>query len=334
MWCVVFVVVLGVSCTRSRLEREWEITVEQLAGEPLSLVDMFPTDGTAGAGREIDPYLLFNRPIQDAESDLLGGASLSLLDSGEGLLGSPLVDPDGVGLRLRFGELQRHERYELSFVPPFPASRDPIVSIFDTDPVAAHAFNMASGLAVQSFGGNPDHASLLGDLFEPGVYPLWILQVLGADQATAGEPWRADLVFAPARWEPEEDFDFFLRREYGYIGRLLDVVVDSNGDFAHEQEGVFLPLWSSWEVILLYLDDVQVQGHMDLEPEVRLTELRLTGVLGTRWLLRLADEGGGWAEAVNVMEPDVDTNGNDRPDAATFSIYSTPDSVPLAEIDL
>jgi hypothetical protein len=325
---------LLVACGRSRLEEEWQLTVDQLAGDPLELVDWFPADGTAGVGRKVDPYLLLNRPINDEEQALLGGTSITDLEDGDGLLGSPVVDSDGAGISLQFAELQRNERYQLSFVPPFPDQQDPLLSAFDTVPPAGAAFNMASGLIVQSFGGNPDHATVLGDLFEPGVYPLWVLQVLGAEEAAAGQPWRGDFVFAPARWEPEEEFDFYLHRDYGYVARLLDVVVDSEGDFLHEQDGVFLPLWSSWDVILLYLDDVQIEGHFEVEPTLQLTELRLTGVLGTRWLLRLAEEEGGWAEAVNVMEPDVDTNGNDRPDSATFSLFSNPRPLGLSELDL
>ena len=326
--------VLAAGCTRDRLRDEWELTVEQLAGQPVELVDSFPVDGTSGVGRRIDPYLLLNRPLNDDETALLGGATMTELDTGEGLLGSPRVDEDGAGLSLGFGDLDRYERYQLNFTPPFPEQPDPLLAIFDTDPLAEVAFNMSSGLIVRSFGGNPEHASLLGDLFEPGVYPLWILQVLGSVDATPGQPWRADIVFAPARWEPEEEFDYFLRREYGYVGRLLDVVIDQAGDFDHSQPGVFLPLWSAEEVVLLYLVDVRLQGHLELEPAPALSDLQLTGVLTTRWLLRLADEGGGWAEAVGVMEPDVDTNGNDRPDSATFSIYSNPTPVSVAELDL
>jgi len=321
-------------CTRSRLQDEWDLTVSQLAGEPLQLVDHFPVDGTVGVGREVDPYLLFNRPIDDSESALLSPAGLTMLDTGEGHLGSPALDEDGVGLSLGFGELHRHERYQLDFDLPFPDRDERLLEIFDTDPPEAVAFNMASSLAVRSFGGNPEHATVLGDLFEPGVYPLWILQLLGSEALTPGQPGRVDLVFAPARWEPEEEYDYFLHRGYGYVGRLLDVVVDSAGDFEHRQDGLFLPLWSSWDVILLYLVDVRLEGRVELDPEPVVRDLQLTGVLTTRWLLRLAEEGGGWAEAVGVMEPDVDTNGNDRPDSATFSIYSDPTPVAVDELDL
>ena len=322
------------ACNRARLEEEWALTVDQLAGAPLALVDHFPAEGTSGVGRQVDPYLLFNRPLNDAERELVGGGSMAQLDSGEGLLGAPEIDDDGAGLSLRFAELHRHERYQLTVTPPFPGVAAPLQAIFDTEPLADAAFNMSSGLVVQSFGANPDHATLLGDAFEPGVYPLWVMQLLGTTEATAGEPWRADLVFAPARWEPEEEFDYFLRREYGYVGRLLDVVVDSEGDFDHTQDGVFLPLWSSWDVVLLYLEDVRLEGHVELGPPVQVRDLRLTGVLTTRWLLRLADEGGGWSEAVGVLQPDVDTNGNDRPDSATFSLYSNPTPISPAELDL
>jgi hypothetical protein len=324
----------GPGCTRDRLQSEWELTVEQLAGEPATIVDMLPAEATTGVGHRVDPYVLFNRPLNDEEIDLFDVAQVTE-QGGGGVVGSPLLDEDGSGVSLQLPDLARDEAYQVAWVPPLPEADGALRWGFDTNAPGGLAYNMSAYLDVESFGGEPSHADLLDEQFEPGVYPLWILQLLGAPAVLDGQPWRADLVFAPARWEPNEELEWFVRREYGYVGWLADVVVDGTGRIDHRQEGLFLPLWSSWDVVLLYLVDVELQGQVEQSgDEILFTELRLSGVLGTRWLLRLAAGGGGWAEAVNVLQPDIDTNGNGRNDAATFSFTSRPRPVDPVEIDL
>ena len=212
----------------------------------------------------------------------------------------------------------------------------PAVASFSTDPPVGWGFNMSSGLRLESFGGNRAHARQLNDTFVPGEYPLWVLQLVGIPDpvAAAGTPQTVDLVFAPARID-DEGSGYLLRKEYGYVGRLLGVEVAADGSFEHTQDGVFLPLWSADEVVLLYLEEVVLRGQVELGADaIAISEYRLTGMLTTRWLLQLREAGPVWRNAVGVMDLNIDTNGNGVPDAATFSLTSSPTPVPADEIDL
>lgn len=327
-------VLLLPACTRARLESEWEVTVGQLAGLPLEVADRFPADGGTGIGHQVDPYILLNRPLDDREQGILGVATVTDVGEGGGSLGSPELDSDKAGLFLRLPDLRRDATWELGFALPTSLGAEPDAVIFDTVAPEGAAFNMSTGLVVQAFGGNPDHARMLADRFEPGIYPLWVLQIPDPALAVEGQPWRTDLVFAPGRREESGEMEYYLRREYGYVGRFADVVVGSGGAIDHRQEGLFLPLWSSEEVILLYLEDVHLQGQVRIGAQVVVEDLALDGMLTTRWLLRLAEEGGAWADAVYALDLDQDANGNGRPDSASFGLSSAPSPVAIDEIDL
>ena len=309
------VAVVLAGCTANRLEDEWQLTLDQLAGLDLAIRDGFPADGADGVAHKIRPYVLLTRPLTDDER-----FDVAALITGTGHNDAPLVDidDDAMGVRLYPDELDPDRTYA------FDLSLADAVTSFSTAPPPGTAFNMSSDLEVLSFGARAAQANTLNDLFEPGVYPLWVLQVVGT-----APPF--DLVFAPGRID-EEDPPFLLRKEYGYSGRLLDVDVAADGTVDHAQDGVFLPLWSAEDVILLYLEDVRLTGEMAGDGSA-IGTMTLTGVLTTRWLLRMADAGPSWRAAVNVVKPDVDTNGNGIDDSATFTITSSPTPLPQSEID-
>ncbi len=330
-------------CTRADLADEWALTVEQLQGAPLELVDFFPADGTTGVAYRVQPYLLLNRPLHDDEARRLELGRVVDLESGLETTGPLEVDSDGAGLTFEPDDLYRHRSYLLDV--PLPTSdmgTGAETSTFETLQPSGASFNMSSGLKVEQFGGNSSHATVLQDIFIPGVYPLWVLELQDAEELGPGEssspsaaPHTVDLSFAPALLDEEADEPFALHRDFGFVARLDSVEVDADGRFDHRQAGVFLPLWSADSVILLYLDDVRLSGRLNLDDgRPGFDSLRLEGTLGTRWLLRLAEEGPAWRSAVDVLEPDVDTNGNNRPDAASFVLSSSPEPIELSQIDL
>jgi len=321
---------LLVGCTGERLEDEWQITLDQLADLPLEVVDSFPADGSDGIAFKIEPYALMTRPMNPEER---AGAVGLIRDASTGseVLAHSDLDSDFMGLTLRPAEeLSRGRAYSLDL------SVSPTEAAFATSEPDGWPFNMSSDLRMISFGGNRTHAQQLNDTFVPGEYPLWVLQVRGLPDPAAveGTAVTIDLEYAPGRID-EEDPPYLLRKEYGYVGRLLDVAVAPDGSINHRQSGVFLPLWSAENVVLLYLEDVHLAGQLYLGGgSVEIPAFTITGVLGTRWLLQLREAGPAWRNAVGVMKLDVDTNGNGVPDAATFSLTTSPTPLLAEQIDL
>ena len=322
---------LSSACGTAQLEDEWAFSLEQLRGLPLEVTDSFPGEGAGSVGHHIQPYFLLNRPLSSDEVALLDFGSIRELESEEDTMGLLEADEDGMGLRLRIDDLDRHHRYRLEVEVPGLATAAPLSIQFGTERPEGALFNMSSELRVEQFGGDPTHARLLNDIFQPGVYPLWILEVTENAVADPGSALRSfDFFFAPGRIDPEEDAPFFLHRSYGFVGHLDEVRVGSDGSFVHRQPGVFLPLWSGDEVIQLYLDTIQFRGRLSQGPGgPEIAELSLSGVLGTRSLLLMAETGSNWRAAVDGLALDVDTNGNEIEDAATFRIGSSP--VPIRE---
>ncbi len=329
---VAVVAIAMAGCTEAQLEDEWELTASQLADLPLAVVDSFPADGVDGIGHRIQPYVLFTRPLTADEEGALGAGQILRLDNGATVSALVDLDSDGMGLYLRPDDLRRDRDYRLDFTPPGEARDVPLSHVFSTDHPAGAAFNMSTGLKVDQFGRSAAQAQSLTDTFVPGVYPLWVMQIAGLP-AQIDAPTRVDIVFAPARIDDDPGPAHFLKREYGYVGRFVDVTVSEDGSFSHAQEGVFLPLWSADDVLLMYLEDVTLSGRVIPGDPARVSEMTLTGVIGTRWLLSLASQGGPWRNAIRSLRPDIDTNGNGIEDAATFTLSSSPQPIELDDID-
>ncbi|MEE2828120.1 MAG: hypothetical protein VX498_02945 [Myxococcota bacterium] len=327
---------LSAACGTAQLEDEWAVSVEQLQGLPLEVTDSFPCEGSRSVGHHIQPYFLLNRPLSSEEVALLDSGSIRDLESKEPTLGRLEADEDGMGLHLRIDDLDRHHRYRLEVEVPGLATATPLSIYFATERPEGALFNMSSELRVEQFGGDPTHARLLNDIFQPGVYPLWILEVTENELGPPGSvPRSFDFLFAPGRLDSEDEAPFFLHRSYGFVGQFDEVQVAADGSFVHRQSGVFLPLWSGSEVIEIYLDTIQLRGRLSDGPGgPEVSELSLSGVLGTRSLLLMAETGPSWRAAVDGLHMDVDTNGNEIEDAATFRISSRPVSVSREDLSL
>ncbi|MCP4868521.1 MAG: Ig-like domain-containing protein [Proteobacteria bacterium] len=326
----VAVLAMAGGCTGTTLEDEWALTVSQLEGLPLEVVVSFPADGSDGVAYRIEPYALMSRPMNSEERASTLGLIIDTASYAE--IGTHReLDSDFMGVSFNAeDDLSRGRNYSLDL------SHASALASFSTASPDGWAFNMSSGLGIENFGGNRTHAQQLNDTFVPGEYPLWVMQLIGLPDpgAVAGTAQTFDWVFAPARLD-DEDPPFLLRKEYGYVGRLMGVTLHEDGRYEHTQDGVFLPLWSADHVVLLYLKDVVLSGQMSLGADgITIESMSLTGVLGTRWLLQLREAGPAWRNAVGVMDLDIDTNGNDVPDAATFTLSSAPTAMDPADIDL
>lgn len=319
---VLLLAVLLAGCTGETLEDEFAATLAELADLDLAVVDGYPSESGRGVGTSIHPYLLFNRPLTASERQDFGELTLTRTDGTRTRVGQLVGDADGMGGSFEVEPLNSNVEYVLE--TPIPGDD----RTFRTRAIAGPAWDLSQGLDVVSFGGAALHADLLQDTFEPGILPLWILRVTDDDVGQR-------LAFAPARKgvPGEDEHGWVIRSDYGYAADLRGVTLDGEGCFNHRQDGLFLPLWSGEDVVLLYLEDAHWFGC--LAPDAALGDfgtMSLSGVLSTRWLLRLREAGGHWQASVDGLELDVDLNGNGTPDSATFALTMTPERVPEDEL--
>ncbi len=322
-WSVLLALLVG--CSTSRLEDEWAVTLDAMQGLPLAVVDSLPTAGSVGISQEFSPYLLLSRPLRTTES-----VTLDLVDdAGEAIPTTPRRDADDLGVRFAAGVLERDRGFsgQLSLGGLPSAELD-----FTTASPTGPAYNMSTGLDVERFGGGTGQLGLINELFIPGSFPLWTLQLEGVS-APATLPQVVDFVFAPSRLDDVSP-QYVVHVEWGFVSVVRGVAFGADGGFSAQADALFLPLWSSEGVSLLHMTEVTLTGTASLAgTTVSLDSLTLTGVLGTRSLLLLADVSEGWHTAIAGSRPDVDTNGNGVPDAVTFGFSSTPSPIALDEVD-
>lgn len=314
---------MTVGCSTDGLESEWELTLEQMEGRALVVADSLPPRDAVGVGREMAPYVLFSRPLGPTES-----TTLELVDpQAEVVVTAPRRDPDELGVAFDPGLLASSTAYSGDMqLLGAPSTRFD----YSTTPPTGPAFNMSTGLEVEAFGAGGNLA-LVNELFQPGVFPLWVLHVDGlGSPPSAAAP--ATLRIAPGRVDDASPI-YVLHAEWGFVS-VFDEVVVTEGSFAVDKPTLFLPLWSSDAVHLLHMTDVALTGALAVDGEtVSVSQITLTGVLGTRSLIDLARASEGWRLAIGNTRPDVDTNGNGTPDAVTFTFSTTPSAIDVAEID-
>lgn len=329
--CSLSLVLLG-SCTLEQLELQVE---GDLAEESLALLDYFPHDGSLGIGRDIQPLLAFNRTPRDEELAGLGEALAYDSETHEVYSGPLVLAEQHAVVRVELPPLDPDRSYRLYSPVPSGAGDTALSADFETRLPGGSAFNMSTGLQIEDFGANPSHAELMQGIIQPGEWPLWVLILEGWPTTAVGDsPVPVSFSFAPGRIEADVLRPYIVHWQYGFVSRFVSVEVEPQGWFEHEQAGLFLPLWSGEDVITLYLEEVRLTGRLRmLDGEVRVESYRLEGVVGAIWLLALASYGGGWEVAVDLMELDVDTDGNGLPDAASFCFSSTPSPIEVSEID-
>jgi len=314
------------ACSTNRLEDEWAVTLEGMEGQPLAVVDVLPTPDTIGINQQFSPYVLLSRPLSPTES-----VTLDLADgAGAAVLATPRRDLDDLAVRFEVGDLDRDTAFTgqvvLAGAPDRPVG-------FSTFAPTGPAFNMSAGLEVEAFGAGSGQLGLVNELFVPGLFPLWTLQVegLGVPASLTGT---VDFVFAPSRLD-EVSPQYVIHVEWGFVSVIPDVSFGADGAFSQALATLFLPLWSSDGVFLLHMTDVSFAGQASVTGDaLSVDRLTLSGVLGTRSLLLLADASDGWRTAIGGTRPDVDTNGNGVPDSVTFTFSATPTAIAPGEVEM
>ncbi len=326
--------VFAAACTSElpSLQDEYDLMLEESAGSNLEVVDHYPIDGGLGLGHEVEPYFLFNRPLNRHERGGPGDLTVVDLDGlGEGV-SDFVLDFDGAGVRYA-PSLRRDRDYYMSF----RHSGGPDESVeawFGTDEPLGDAFDMSHDLDVINLGGGHGDAGALEDAFDQPVRPAWVLQAVPKDDSEDGRP-TVDLFFAPGRFDASQEQAYYLRRDFGYIGAFTDVVLEEDGWFQGTRSGVFLPIWAGNQVAVLYLEDAVMTGwYTWSDGRLVIEQVGLAGVIGTRWLLRTAELGGLWRTIIDSIEPDVDSNDNGVPDSACIMIRSEPIPIELGDINL
>ena len=311
------------------LEAEWDVTVEQRAGDPLEVLGFLPPANSDAVAHRVRPYFFFNRPVTTAERAAIPTLNLRQDDGGRDFDLAGEVDFDGAGVRFDDDRLARPGTYRITV--ELPVEPSPFVIDFVTDDLDVPAFNLADDLEATIFGASPDHAEALTEQFGPDA-PVWIAKFGGLGDTL---PSNANLVLAVAERRLGESPAFFVHRHYGYITRFDDLAISASGAFSATPDGVFLPLWISGAPILFFLDDVEVRGRISIGAAgVIFEEFSLEGVIGTSWLLGMNElEDSAWGLVLDNLEPDVDTNGNGIDDSATLRIEAVPGPVQAGDID-
>ena len=184
-------------------------------------------------------------------------------------------------------------------------------------------------MTVEQFGGDADDAATLASLFTPES-PLWLAKITGL-QGTL--PATVDIALAVTDGGATGSMPFYIHRQYGYITRFPGVVVNEAGTFEATLDGAFLPLWIAGDPVLLRLSPLTVRGRLSVDGDVVLSDFELEGVIGTRWLLKMADLPDPWPRLLDFLTLDEDVNGNGVDDSARIHLSSQPVGVSRDLID-
>lgn len=335
---VIVAAVTTTGCGLGSLEDEWARMQEELREGPRRVLAWTPGDGPHGVAPTARPLAIFNYPLDDDAGEF---ATFEEAEASELALNvanldwSPLPrrrvgDADARGDLVRWdtpwgadGELFAAELVTLG------VDGDRVEGLYSTDRHPAPVFDLSVGLAIEALGGNDGQLAALNDLIEPGVYPMWLLQVHGVRGPDTFPTTSVAMHLGPAMLDGDERL---LHRDFGFHRGFAPVEVDEDGRVDHAADSLVLVMWSGDDAIPLHLTDVRFEASLsfDGDGELRLDDVRLEAVLGARWLLRLADGGTHWRTFVAACRPDVDTDGNGVEDAATFVITADPERVPEA----
>lgn len=321
--CLVLVLAGATGCgSRKTLVEEHNTDLGVEASNELKVIDFFPGDEIPGVPQNIQPYYFFNRAIENPTELALavasvGGAanipftySLDFDNAGITFIPSETVyaaDPS-FDMSLRLGDSALEAS---SFSTAFPPGL---------------MFNISDELECTQFGGSAAQAKLLDTYFEPGVYPLWIMVPKDVTASTQ-LPVTTDLLLAPGYIRDSGTYRIY--RHIGFSTVFHDVTIGADGHFRGYEEGVFFPLDTPDKVVLTYMVQTSIEGRLDLAQKAPVIhDLTITGIYPARSLLLLANESSSYAMAVNLVDLDVDLNGNGVNDSASFEVVSQPQQIP------
>ncbi len=327
--------ILATACnTEARLQEEHARDLEVAVTEPLRVVDYLPPPDVPGVPSNMEPYFFFNHELESVEELELAVSNAA----GLSIPYDPVVDFDGAGVTfLPAGMLYGYgndDEFSMTLsLAGEPAGDLPLVdrSRFSIEFPPGAIFNVSTALDCTAFGGSSAAATLVNNLFDPGVYPLWLMVAEGVDASTIF-PVTTRLLIGPAYIRSNGNYRIY--RHVGFATVLRDVAIDAIGRFEISIDGAFLPLDTPDKVVLTYMVNISVQGRFDFTTSpARIHDFSWSGVLPSRSLLLLADQSDTYATAIKALSLDVDLNGNGTEDACTFAVHSEPDEVPFESVD-
>jgi|GEM_PF-3302643 len=318
---------LGASGCTASLDREWELIVEELASRELAVEATIPPEGAVGMGRTAPVYMLFTRPVTEAEEGEIGAMAFFELDREIEQLGEPVPDFDDQAVRFFPEQLSRNLDYRLTVDLPEEAGSFDRPATTDRPRGPSFELTAATGLALVQAGGEEADAAFVTDLFTD-AQPLYVLRLEGLP--TVGPvtlPATVDVGMAPGDRGPDV---YDVKQSLGYQTWFPGVEVDADGAFEHTQPGVFLTLYiggDSFDSPVLRFRDPVLSGTLTRDEDgapTGIADFRLEGVIETRWIRRLAAGIRPWPQVASSLVLDVDTNDNGTPDSANFAFTAQP----------
>ena len=312
------------------LNEEHTVDLEIAAEEALRVVDYLPAPNTPGVPTSMQPYFFFNREVNNPEELQLAVTNAN----GTNLVYNYAMDFDNVGITFVPGTLlygaENSDEYLITLETP---SDPPLVddSNFLVTFPPGLIFNVSTDLKCLEFGGRGAQAKLLNSYFQPGVYPLWIMVAEDLDASTP-LPAVKNLFLGPAYIRSSGAYRIY--RHIGFSTTFSNVLIDGAGHFSATRDGAFFPLDTPNKVVLSYMVQMRIEGTFDLSVSpARINEMTISGVFPTRSLLLLSNESDAYATAINMVDLNVDLNGNGVPDSATFVASSFPEEIPVQNFD-
>jgi hypothetical protein len=310
--------------TRATLVEEHTGDLEVEAPNDLKVVDYFPGDNVPGVPKDIQPYYFFNRAIDNPTELALALASAGVKTN---IPFTYAMDFDNAGVTFIPGEPVYGANGDPSFDMRLEQGESALeASTFSTTFPTGLMFNISDELECTTFGGSSAQAKILNTYFEPGVYPLWIMVPNGV-VSTTKLPVTTDLLLAPGYIRSSGTYRIY--RHVGFSTVFHNVTIEGDGHFKGYEEGIFFPLDTPDKVVLTYMVKTSIEGTLDLKVSPPMIhDLKIWGVYPARSLLLLANESDSYAIAVNLVDLDVDLNGNGVNDSASFAATSQPQQIP------
>ena len=310
--------------TRASLDDEWDLILDGLADLDLAVETTLPGEGVIGVGRRGRPYVVFNRPLTDAEAAGVGDMTILDVQRNRTQTAEVEIEFDAAAAWFDLDQLSRNLPYRFSVPVPLEERDDFAVDVSTRRP-SGPAFHVTkeSGTEMVTFGSDEADAAQVNGFFDD-MHPLWVLRAEGLG---ATLPGTVDLGMAPGD-RGEEVFD--ITQSWGYTAWFRGVEIDAEGRFEHTQRRVFLSLYIGGDAhtaAIAHLDNPVVSGRVLVDATGAATgieDFMIEGVIGTRWLRRMAEGVRPWSDVVALSNPDVDTNDNGVPDALTFAMRSHP----------
>ncbi len=296
----------------------------------LEVLAVRPADSAAAVPTNVLPTFWLSKPLgADASFEVLlhGGADSSTLHCYPNEDGSALECPLDV-------TLEKDQEYELTIDLGDDGEVD-ASSLFDTGMPDGPAYDIGQNLEVVKAGGSDLAARLFQDSLVGETTML--LQIKEFEPQGDVLPWGGDFLVGRGYVRPQatDDGEVVVDGEYGF-SLATKGVIRADGGFRASADHATLPVEVDGNPIYLLLHDVVVAGTISLGRDFEsLEDVTISGYVPMSSMEELAAAFPSWAEALGdlfqVVDPDVDLNGDGHKDACTLEIEGDGIRVQLIE---